>query len=128
MILPVALTTLLFTLLVRDDMDLSRHERSSGWWAMTAGALRQPSMYWLCFVYAVTFGGFVGFSSFLPIFFHDQYGVGVVAAGSLTAACGLAGGRIRPFGGYVADRLGGPRVLKAVCLGMAVMTVGVGPL
>ena len=128
MILPVALTTLLFTLLVRDDMDLSRHERSSGWWAMTAGALRQPSMYWLCFVYAVTFGGFVGFSSFLPIFFHDQYGVGVVAAGSLTAACGLAGSLIRPFGGYVADHLGGLRVLKAVFLGMAVVTVVIGQL
>ena len=128
MILPVALTTLLFTLLVRDDMDLSRHERSSAWWAMTAEALRQPSMYWLCFVYAVTFGGFVGLSSFLPIFFHDQYGVGVVAAGSLTAACGLAGSLIRPFGGYVADHLGGLRVLGAVFLGMAGVTMVIGQL
>jgi len=128
MILPVALTTLLFTLLVRDDMDLSRHERSSAWWAMTAEALRQPSMYWLCFVYAVTFGGFVGLSSFLPIFFHDQYGVGIVAAGSLTAACGLAGSLIRPFGGYVADHLGGLRVLRAVFLGMAVVTMVIGQL
>ena len=128
MILPVALTTLLFTLLVRDDMDLSRHERSSAWWAMTAEALRQPSMYWLCFVYAVTFGGFVGLSSFLPIFFHDQYGVGIVTAGSLTAACGLAGSLIRPFGGYVADHLGGLRVLRAVFLGMAVVTVVIGQL
>jgi len=128
MVLPVALTTLLFTLLVRDDMNVSRHERSPGWWTTMAGALRQPSMYWLCFIYAVTFGGFVGLSSFLPIFFHDQYGVGFVTAGSLTAACGLAGSLIRPFGGYVADRLGGLRVLRAAFLGIAALTAVIGQL
>lgn len=128
MVLPVALTALLFNWLVRDDIGVIRQERSSWWWATTAGALRQPSMYWLCFVYAVTFGGFVGLSSFLPIFFHDQYGVGVVTAGSLTAACGLAGSLIRPLGGYVADRLGGLRVLRAVFLGMAALTVVIGQL
>jgi NNP family nitrate/nitrite transporter-like MFS transporter len=128
MVLPVALTALLFNWLVRDDIGVIRQERSSHWWATTAGALRQPSMYWLCFVYAVTFGGFVGLSSFLPIFFHDQYGVGFVTAGSLTAACGLAGSLIRPFGGYVADRLGGLRVLRVVFLGIAALTMAIGQL
>src|SRR5881397_155589 len=126
MILPVALTTLLFTLLVRDDMDLSRHERSRGWWAMTAGALRQPSMYWLCFVYAVTFGGFVGLSSFLPIFFHDQYGLDPVMAGTVTALCSLAGSLARPFGGYLADRRGGMRMLRVVFPAIAGLMFAVG--
>jgi NNP family nitrate/nitrite transporter-like MFS transporter len=71
-------------------------------------------MYWLCFLYAVTFGGFVGFSSFLPIFFHDQYQLDMVSAGTITAMCGLAGSLARPVGGYVADRMGGIGLLLAV--------------
>ena len=66
----------------------------------------------LCFFYAVTFGGFVGLSSFLPIFFHDQYGVDAVTAGTMTAACGLAGSVARPVGGHAADRRGGLKLLK----------------
>src|SRR5207249_429555 len=50
MVLPVALTALLFNWLIRDDIDMMRQERSSRWWATTVRALRQPSMYWLCFV------------------------------------------------------------------------------
>ncbi|HET8580056.1 MAG TPA: MFS transporter [Nitrospiraceae bacterium] len=128
MLLPVALTALLFTLLVRDKGGVSRQERTSWWWAMMVEALRQPSMYWLCFLYGVTFGGFVGLSSFLPIFFHDQYGLDLVMAGSLTAACGLAGSLIRPLGGYVADRLGGLRVLRVVFLGIAALILMIGQL
>ncbi len=84
--------------------------------------LRQPSVYWLCFIYAVTFGGFVGFSSFLPIFFHDEYGVGLVTAGSLTALCGLAGSLTRPVGGYAADRTGGLKALLVVFPAIGVLT------
>jgi NNP family nitrate/nitrite transporter-like MFS transporter len=79
----------------------------------------------LCFMYAVTFGGFVGLCSFLPIFFHDQYGLHLVTAGSLTALCGLAGSLIRPVGGYVADRFGGMRVLLVVFLTIAGCLFGI---
>ena len=44
----------------------------------------------LCGLYAVTFGGFVGLSSFLPIFFHDQYGLSKVDAATLAAIGGAA--------------------------------------
>ena len=76
-------------------------------------------MYWLCFLYAVTFGGFVGFSSYLPIFLHDQYQVGMVMAGALTALCGFVGSLARPFGGFVADRIGGLSLLKSLFWGIA---------
>ena len=50
-----------------------RRRRSARCWA--------SSTRWrLCGIYAVTFGCFVGLSSFLPIFFHDQYGLSKVAA------------------------------------------------
>jgi NNP family nitrate/nitrite transporter-like MFS transporter len=62
----------------------------------------------------VTFGGFVGLASYLAIFFRDQYGLGIVDAGDLTAGCVLAASLARPVGGFVADRLGGTRVLLMV--------------
>jgi NNP family nitrate/nitrite transporter-like MFS transporter len=66
------------------------------------------------FFYAVSFGGFVGLSSFLPIYFHDQYKLSPVTAGYFTAACVFAGSFARPIGGYLADRIGGTRALSAV--------------
>lgn len=86
------------------------------------------SMYWVSFLYAVTFGGFVGFCSFLPILLHDQYGVTLVTAGSITALCGLVGSLIRPVGGYVADRYGGLVVLRLVFAGIALCVALVGTL
>ena len=76
--------------------------------------LREGDTWRLCGLYAVTFGAFVGFSSFLPIFFHDQYGLSKVDAASLAAVGGAAGSIVRPFGGHLADRFGGTRVLTFV--------------
>ena len=74
--------------------------------------LREPDTYWFCALYAVTFGGFVGLSSYLSIFFFDQYGLSRIEAGIMAAACALAGSFSRPVGGFIADRLGGLRVLS----------------
>ena len=74
--------------------------------------LREPDTYWFCALYAVTFGGFVGLSSYLSIFFFDQYELSRIEAGIMAAACALAGSFSRPVGGFVADRLGGLRVLS----------------
>src|SRR6185436_13687972 len=68
----------------------------------------------LCGLYAVTFGTFVGLASFLPIFFHDQYGISKVEAATIVAAGGALGSLLRPFGGHLADRHGGTTVLTAV--------------
>lgn len=51
-----------------------------------------------------------------------------MTAGTLTAACGLAGSLTRPVGGYMADRLGGVKVLGGVFLGIAVLTGAIGQL
>ncbi len=76
--------------------------------------LREGDTWRLCGLYAVTFGGFVGLSSFLPIFFHDQYGLSKVDAAAIAAIGGAAGSLLRPFGGHLADRIGGTRVLTFV--------------
>jgi NNP family nitrate/nitrite transporter-like MFS transporter len=126
MIAPLLLTALLFLLVVRENLPLVRFERPPKWWWTFIEALRRPSMYWLCMLYAVTFGGFVGFCSVLPIFLHDQYGLDMVSAGSLTALCGLLGSFVRPLGGYIADRVGGLQILSSVLLtiGASVALVG----
>ena len=74
--------------------------------------LCEPDTYWFCALYAVTFGGFVGLSSYLSIFFFDQYELSRIEAGMMAAACALAGSFSRPVGGFIADRLGGLRVLS----------------
>ena len=79
-------------------------------------AIAHPDTWWFCFFYSITFGGYVGLSSFLPVFLRDQFSVSPVTAGSLTAAAAFAGSLSRPLGGYVADRLGGARVLQRVLL------------
>ena len=111
MILPIVLALACFVFLVRDDRQSRRNERDAQWWHNVAVMIRHPKAYWLCGLYAVTFGGFVGFCSILPLFFHEQYRVGGVVAGSLVALCGLLGSLIRPLGGYAADRIGGLRTL-----------------
>jgi NNP family nitrate/nitrite transporter-like MFS transporter len=80
------------------------------------GLCRERDMRWCCLFYGFTFGGFVGLASFLLIFFHDQYGLATVRAGTFTALCVFAGSVLRPVGGYLADRLGGTRMLTVVFL------------
>jgi NNP family nitrate/nitrite transporter-like MFS transporter len=128
MALPVLATAVLFTALVRGEDMYAQYEHRSGWGRALADMMRLPSMYWLCFVYGVTFGGFVGLCSFLPIFFHDQYGLDRVAAGSVAALCGLAGSFVRPFGGYLADRINPLRILLVLFVAITGMVAMLGQL
>lgn len=92
--------------------------------------LRKADAWWLMFFYSVSFGGFVGLSSFLPIYFHDQYQLTPVTAGYFTAACVFAGSFARPIGGALADRIGGTRALSIIYgfVAVLVMTVAQGQL
>jgi len=126
MALPVLVAMVIFIAVVQAPHDGATHPRIRSWWSRLHDLVQQRSSYWLCAVYAVTFGGFVGFCSFLPIFFHDQYHLTSITAGSLTALCGLAGSMIRPFGGYAADRLGGVRLLPLVLASIAMLVICVG--
>ena len=83
-------------------------------WPTMPRLLGKADAWWLMFFYSVSFGGFVGLSSFLPIYFHDQYGLSAVTAGYFTAACVFVGSFARPFGGALADRVGGTRALSFI--------------
>lgn len=85
----------------------------------------------LCALYMVTFGGFVGLAGYLPIFFVDRFGLTKVTAAGFAALCAAAGSLLRPMGGFVADRLGGTRVLVAAFVlvgGLAIVLAAQPPL
>ena len=50
-------------------------------------------------IYVITFGGFIGLSSFLPTYFYDQFKVTKVEAGQLTMLATLMGSGVRVLGG-----------------------------
>jgi NNP family nitrate/nitrite transporter-like MFS transporter len=78
--------------------------------------LKTADAWWFMLFYAVTFGGFVGLSSSLTIYFNSEYHLGAVVAGFFTAACVFAGSLFRPIGGALADRIGGVRTLSVIYL------------
>lgn len=73
--------------------------------------LKEGDAWWFMLFYGVTFGGFVGLSSSLNVYFNSEYGLTPVTAGFFTAACVFTGSMLRPFGGTLADRIGGVRTL-----------------
>ncbi len=83
--------------------------------------LGERDLWWLNLFYCITFGGFVGLASFLPIFFFDQYGCSRVTAGTWAALCVAAGSFLRPVGGHLADRLGGASVLGVLYASVAML-------
>jgi MFS transporter, NNP family, nitrate/nitrite transporter len=80
--------------------------------------LREADGWAFSLIYIITFGGFIGLSTFLPSFFYSQFGVSQVEAGWLTMLAAIMGSTIRAVGGYWADRIGGIAALGIVFLGV----------
>jgi NNP family nitrate/nitrite transporter-like MFS transporter len=114
---PLALVLLAFLLLAKDSPDRPRGQTIGRYLV----ALQHGDIWWFCLFYSVTFGGFVGLSSFLPLFLRNQYALSPVTAGLLTALLAFMGSTLRPFGGYLADRFGGVRTLSLLLLGIGLM-------
>jgi NNP family nitrate/nitrite transporter-like MFS transporter len=70
-------------------------------------------------IYSITFGGFVGMSSYVSLLLTTQYGLSKLDAGFLMAALSFTGAMVRPIGGWVADRLSGVRVLQVLLIAIA---------
>lgn len=75
----------------------------------------------LSVLYALTFGGFVAFGAYLPTYLREVYGLETPDAGARAAGFILVPTAARPIGGWLSDRIGGPRVL-----GVAFAVVAVG--
>lgn len=81
------------------------------------GALKLAITWEMSFLYAIVFGGFVAFSTYLPKYLLTIYpgDVDAVGAGTRTALFAAAAVIARPIGGVLADKLG-PKVVSLVSL------------
>jgi NNP family nitrate/nitrite transporter-like MFS transporter len=86
--------------------------------------LAQKDAHWFCFFYTVSFGGFSGLAGSLVIYFTSEFGLTPVQAGGMAALCSGIGAFSRPFGGALADRLGGIRALTVFYLLAALALAG----
>ncbi|MFO1339025.1 MAG: MFS transporter [Burkholderiaceae bacterium] len=77
-------------------------------------------------IYGVTFGGFIGLTTFLPTYYHDQFGVSKVQAGQLTMLAAFMGAAVRVAGGWISDRWGGVNTLTLVLVVVAAALAAVG--
>ncbi|THD44396.1 MAG: NarK/NasA family nitrate transporter [Bradyrhizobium sp.] len=119
--LPLIAVFLIFALIARNSPNCPPTRTLSDY----ARLLNRSDSWWLMFFYGVSFGGFVGLSSFLPIYFHDQYHLSPIMAGYYTAGCVFAGSFARPFGGALADRVGGTLALSVVYAAVAIVFLAV---
>jgi NNP family nitrate/nitrite transporter-like MFS transporter len=122
---PVLLVLVVFFALAKDSPEQPPPKRLADY----AAVLRERDAWWFCLFYSVTFGGFVGFSMFLNTFFARQYFPdqpveGKVYAGYFATLCVLSGSFLRPVGGYLADRLGGIRILTALFVAVGAVMLG----
>jgi NNP family nitrate/nitrite transporter-like MFS transporter len=114
-LVPLIAVLALFAMMARDSGETAGPQPL----ARYARALQEPDIWFFCVLYCVTFGGYVGLGSFLPLFLRDHYGLTPVNAGLLTALAAFVGSGIRPIGGYVADHIGGVRLLRWLLLAIA---------
>jgi NNP family nitrate/nitrite transporter-like MFS transporter len=88
-----------------------------------AAAAKLAVTWQMAFLYAVAFGGFVAFSTYLPTYLKDVYEFDLTQAGTRTAGFAIAAVVCRPIGGVLSDRVG-PRTVAAISFaGAAVMAV-----
>ena len=88
-----------------------------------AAAARLPVTWQMSFLYAVTFGGFVAFSTYLPTYLKAIYDFSQTEAGTRTAGFAIAAVIARPIGGIVSDRFHPRPVVLTSLAGAAVMAI-----
>lgn len=107
LLIPLLVVFAVYLLLAKDAPNARRPVN----WQSYRALLGDRDSWWFMFFYFITFGGFVGLASALPVYFTVQYHVSGVAAGLMVAIIVLCGSCFRPVGGFVADRFGGIRSL-----------------
>ena len=88
-----------------------------------AAAAKLSVTWQMAFLYAVVFGGFVAFSTYLPTYLKNVYNFDLTGAGTRTAGFAIAAVIARPIGGIVADKIGPRKVVATSLAGAAVMSL-----
>jgi NNP family nitrate/nitrite transporter-like MFS transporter len=106
-LVPLALAFVLYALFSKEPPGEYKRKRLADY----GRVLGEKDAHWFCFFYTISFGGFVGLATAFAIYFSDQFHLMPVQAGEIAAFCTLIGALGRPFGGALADKLGGIRAL-----------------
>jgi NNP family nitrate/nitrite transporter-like MFS transporter len=91
--------------------------------AAQAAIFRRKHTWLMCLLYLGTFGSFIGYAAGFPLLIKSQFtGVNPLAYAWVGP---LVGALIRPFGGWLADKMGGARVTFWNFIVMALAVIGV---
>ncbi|HZG85755.1 nitrate/nitrite transporter [Paenibacillus sp.] len=123
-LIPITIAFIVFSLLAKDSPNQPAPKKLADY----AAVLKQSDTWLFCILYSVTFGGFVGMTSYLTIFYNTQYGLEPVRAADFTTLLVIAGSFFRPVGGWLSDKLGGIRMLLVLYGIVAVMMFGISTL
>jgi NNP family nitrate/nitrite transporter-like MFS transporter len=116
-VIPLTVALVVYLVTAKDSPNQPAPKKFSAY----ADVLKHKDAWMFMLFYGVTFGGFVGLSNSLSIWFSDNFALTPVVAGYCTAACVFTGSLVRPFGGALADRFGGTRTLTVVYIAAAVL-------
>lgn len=119
--IPLAIVFVIYMVAAKDSPDQPAPKPITAYFDV----LKDVDAWWFMLFYGVTFGGFVGLSASLSIYFTDQFDLTPVVAGYCTAACVFAGSLVRPFGGATADKIGGIKTLSYVYMFAAALLVAI---
>lgn len=117
-IVPIVLAMVLLQVFAREPPDRERQHLKD-----YAKMLFDKDVWVFNLLYSVTFGGYLGLTSFLPTLLHDQYGIAKEAIGPYSGLIIFAASALRIVGGAVADRAGGLRMLFALFAAICGATV-----
>ena len=116
--LAIMLPMLVMIFLAKEPPDLDAHAN----FREHIACLFEKDGWAFSLIYAITFGGFIGLTTFLPTYYYDQFHVSKVEAGQLTMLAAFMGAALRIFGGWISDRWGGINTLTGV-LAIVVVTL-----
>jgi MFS transporter, NNP family, nitrate/nitrite transporter len=85
--------------------------------------LKTEKLSWvLSIFYALTFGGFVALSIYLPTLYKEVFALDPAEAGARTAFFVLVATLFRPVGGILSDKIGGHKLLLGVFISIAAIS------
>ncbi|MGP8238426.1 MAG: MFS transporter, partial [Limisphaerales bacterium] len=116
----LVLWAIVFALLARNPPEAKRPASVRQMFSLLA---REKLSWGLAAFYFLTFGGFVAFSIYLPLLLRDEFGLSIADAGFRAAGFVVLATMLRPAGGWLADRIGGARVLAGAFPGIALFAL-----
>lgn len=124
-LIPLVAVFILYMIFVKDSPHQPPAKTTRDYIAAYFRMMGEGDTWWFILFYGVTFGGFVGLGGSLPLFFTGELDMTPIHAGYATAACVFAGSLVRPFGGAMADRVGGIKTLSYVYILAALLLAAI---